>query len=585
MISDRLYELVFEFKKTKLWEVLWGGMFFAVKLSGGRTGYVRMIRENKATSILELYIGEEGLESLRLMIKAEAFKLDPLEYQEASFVRDCLQCAFVGKEALTEEEREEVKVFARSHGIRIAGKNAYPKFIKFQPYYCPWHLQTVQEQEDLCEALSAAVELSELLKQKTPQELGLQTKQGETGKIILLERREDVFVLGKTELMPEKKKEWPMPEVCNDISVAKLKKVKKSGIWECGFVRVTEPVQEEDGEIPVFPILLFVINSATGYMLPLPLTIHYEDNPEELMNSFMEALLEENICPVEIKVKDSRTYAFFQPFCKKLKISIAEEEYLPALEDAEDAFYEDFGMDVQTELERVPELGEEEAIQSLTELLDIFLKADIGPELQIPEEILNQFSLLLENGNLPKELEDKVSRFLALGDMGQTRSESAKPKTAGRPKLESVGSKMAKEAKGKSYVISVSLGAGCYRHIQISCNALLLELHFAIIDAFGFDDDHAHAFFMDNKIWSDWDSYYMEGVESGVRTTRKYRLSQAGLCKGMKFKYLFDFGDEWVFQCKVLKVVEEETKKPVVVKIKGEAPEQYPDWDDDWDDE
>lgn len=585
MISDRLYELVFEFKKTKLWEVLWGGTFFAVKLSGGRTGYVRTIRENKATSILELYIGEEGLESLRMMIKAEAFELAPLEYQEASLLRDCLQCAFVGKEALTEEEREEVKGFARSHGIRIAGKNAYPKFIKFQPYYCPWHLQTVQEQEDLCEALSAAIELSELLKQKTPRELGLQAEQGETGKIILLERREDVFVLGKIELMPEKKKEWPVPEVCNDISVAKLKKVKKSGIWECGFVRVMEPVLEENAEIPVFPILLFVINSATGYMLQLPLTIHYEDNPDEMMNSFMEALLEEKVCPVEIKVKDSRTYAFFQPFCKKLKITIAEEEYLPALEDAEATFYEDFGMDGEIELERNPKLSEEEALQSLTELLDIFLGTDIGQQLVIPEEILSQFSLLLEKGNLPEELLDKLSRLLAMVNEGQTRPGNAKPKAAGKQKPVRASSKMVKEAKGKSYVISVSLGAGCYRHIQISCNALLLELHSAIIDAFEFDDDHAHVFFMDDRLWSERDSYYMEGIESGSRTTRRYRLSQAGLCKGMKFKYVFDFGDEWVFQCRVLKVVEEDTKKPVVVKIKGEAPEQYPDWDDEWDDE
>ena len=53
----------------------------------------------------------------------------------------------------------------------------------------------------------------------------------------------------------------------------------------------------------------------------------------------------------------------------------------------------------------------------------------------------------------------------------------------------------------------------------------------------------------------------------------------------MKFKYLFDFGDEWRFQCKVLKIIEKVTEEPIVIKVKGEAPEQYPDWGDDWDDE
>jgi len=53
-----------------------------------------------------------------------------------------------------------------------------------------------------------------------------------------------------------------------------------------------------------------------------------------------------------------------------------------------------------------------------------------------------------------------------------------------------------------SYVISVSLGTGCYRHIKISSSATLFRLHQAILNAFEFEDDHMHAFFMDNKRWS-----------------------------------------------------------------------------------
>lgn len=45
-----------------------------------------------------------------------------------------------------------------------------------------------------------------------------------------------------------------------------------------------------------------------------------------------------------------------------------------------------------------------------------------------------------------------------------------------------------------SYVISVSAGTGCYRHIQISDGATLCQLHTAIIDAFDFycDEYMAH---------------------------------------------------------------------------------------------
>ena len=54
----------------------------------------------------------------------------------------------------------------------------------------------------------------------------------------------------------------------------------------------------------------------------------------------------------------------------------------------------------------------------------------------------------------------------------------------------------------KGYVISVSLCTGCYRHIQIAASATLYRLHKAILDAFEFVDDHMHAFFMDNHLWS-----------------------------------------------------------------------------------
>lgn len=135
----------------------------------------------------------------------------------------------------------------------------------------------------------------------------------------------------------------------------------------------------------------------------------------------------------------------------------------------------------------------------------------------------------------------------------------------------------------ESYVISVSLGTGCYRHIQISGSATLYKLHQAILNAFQFDDDHMHAFFMDNKRWSHWDCYVSSKSEPADRLTKRYSLQKAGLAKGKKFLYLFDFGNEWVFQCKVLQEVDEKTDIPAVIRSVGEAPDQYPNYDEDWD--
>lgn len=131
-----------------------------------------------------------------------------------------------------------------------------------------------------------------------------------------------------------------------------------------------------------------------------------------------------------------------------------------------------------------------------------------------------------------------------------------------------------------SYVISVSLGTGCYRHIQICKNATLYKLHEAILDAFEFVDDHAHAFFMDNKTWSQADAYYSMKMDGHERLTKGRKLEKLNLVKGSQFKYVFDFGEEWRFQCKVLRELEEDTKTPVVIREVGKAPFQYgePDW-------
>ncbi len=135
----------------------------------------------------------------------------------------------------------------------------------------------------------------------------------------------------------------------------------------------------------------------------------------------------------------------------------------------------------------------------------------------------------------------------------------------------------------RSYVISVSAGTGCYRHIRISEDATLFDLHGAILEAFGFADDHAHAFFMNNQTWSDTDSYYSERTEEESRRTCDYKLSEMALYAGKRFKYVFDFGDEWVFSCKVLRVSDEPCGLPAVVRSKGEAPKQYPREDESGD--
>ena len=133
-------------------------------------------------------------------------------------------------------------------------------------------------------------------------------------------------------------------------------------------------------------------------------------------------------------------------------------------------------------------------------------------------------------------------------------------------------------------MISVSPYTGCYRHIRVSADITLDGLHEVIQEVFEFYNDHLYAFFMDNSAWSSRDAYFCPEDGEG-RLTSDYRLRDLSLFKGKKFLYLFDYGDEWRFQCRVLREEAGSSDGYEILRSKGALPEQYPDYYDEDDDE
>lgn len=72
-------------------------------------------------------------------------------------------------------------------------------------------------------------------------------------------------------------------------------------------------------------------------------------------------------------------------------------------------------------------------------------------------------------------------------------------------------------------------------------------------------------------------------VAGDVRTTA---LDSLQLRKGQNFLYLFDYGDEWQFNVRVHAVndnADPNAQYPRLVESVGQAPEQYPDWEEEED--
>ncbi len=72
--------------------------------------------------------------------------------------------------------------------------------------------------------------------------------------------------------------------------------------------------------------------------------------------------------------------------------------------------------------------------------------------------------------------------------------------------------------------------------------------------------------------------------EDDIRDVRTTEIDSLGLKKGQEFMYLFDYGDEHRFRVKVdavNAVADPDAVYPRVVESVGDAPEQYPDWDEE----
>jgi hypothetical protein len=136
--------------------------------------------------------------------------------------------------------------------------------------------------------------------------------------------------------------------------------------------------------------------------------------------------------------------------------------------------------------------------------------------------------------------------------------------------------------------IRATVASGVYRDIELAGSASLYKLAEAINHAYGFAFDHAFGFYSTLR-----GNYYHSPVKyelfadmgeptEGARSVKKTTVAEAYPEDKAKLLFMFDYGDEWHFQTerlgsgsKIAKV-----RYPRVAKSKGEAPEQYPDYEE-----
>jgi hypothetical protein len=91
-----------------------------------------------------------------------------------------------------------------------------------------------------------------------------------------------------------------------------------------------------------------------------------------------------------------------------------------------------------------------------------------------------------------------------------------------------------------------------WRQIEIRGTQSLQDLHWAIFNAFGFEEEHLYAFFLSNR-FGDFETEYAHS-RAKCRSAETAVIGRLGLAVKQKIAYVYDFGDEHRFEVELVAV-------------------------------
>ena len=123
--------------------------------------------------------------------------------------------------------------------------------------------------------------------------------------------------------------------------------------------------------------------------------------------------------------------------------------------------------------------------------------------------------------------------------------------------------------------------------VRVLESCTLFDLANILLTSIGFDMDHSFGFHSDLKspyaknmkkqftLFADNGDKYIES-DTGVESTEVRKAFK----EGETLLFHFDYGDDWMFHVKCLSIESDSSrkKKPEILEVKGEFPEQYPEF-------
>ena len=130
----------------------------------------------------------------------------------------------------------------------------------------------------------------------------------------------------------------------------------------------------------------------------------------------------------------------------------------------------------------------------------------------------------------------------------------------------------------QTYVFTVKLVdfKGVRRRIAVRGDLTLVDLHYAIQAAFGWDDDHHYAFWLGGEFWGRGGDQYTHPAGAGVAKSARVPIDELALAVDQRIAYVFDFRAEWRVRLRLREIVPDDGRaSPRLLDASGAPPPQY----------
>lgn len=341
ILTDDMLAVAFQYRDTRLWEVLTDGDVFALRLSDGGIGYCCIMGNGGEHLSLGLYRGSKGFSSYLKTISMSDMRPSGIEWNEMLFSLDLIKCDFVQAADMNANTKKMIRKYVEANGLKIQRSKGWPDFTRHLPFKMPSEITFEEDACDMVGALRAAVAVAEELKHRTPASLGFDedgdypTMNG--GKVVpfLIPNAEGSYDWTTTELPAFLPDEYPTPKFKYDIPAFTLKKQPAIGIWQMRYIYMPTPIDGAENEIPYLPGVLVCMDAESGMLFPAVFSLDgKKDEYDQILLSLANDMIAGGNRPRIIEVGDERTESLLKNFCVKCGILLSRKERLPELENA-----------------------------------------------------------------------------------------------------------------------------------------------------------------------------------------------------------------------------------------------------------